>query len=265
MSDLYENINKLYEEMGFFEKYGGSLLMTIVIIIVFFILVSYYYVKSKMKTIQDNWADEKCDPSVIPFAGIINGPKDGSAMEYTGDNFTQCMNNTLEGVADTAMEPVYYSVSLANEAMNGVSDAINDIRNMSNKLRNNISDFAKDVMSRILSILMPILKVLIKMKDAFQKVNGVMGTAIFSLMGAYVSLRALMNSIAEIIVGILIIILVVIGVGYGLMSFIFTYPIGLTMVIVNTIIFLAISIPLTLIQIYMGDLMKLSFPSIPSI
>ena len=265
MDFLYDKINKLYEKAGFLEKYGGSLVMTIIIFFVFFILISYYYIKSKMKNIQQNWAEEKCNPSVIPFAGMINPPPDGSSMQYTGENFNECLNNTLEGVADVAMEPIQYSVSIINSFMEGVMDAINALRDLLSRIRNSIGDFAKDVMARILSILMPILFVLIKMKDSFQKVNGVMGTAIFGLLGAYDTLRSLMNSIAEFIVLILIIIAAIIYVGIGLSYNIFTFPIGIVMIIVNTIIFLLILIPFVLIEVYMSDLMQLNFPSPPAL
>jgi len=265
MDYLYKRVNKLYETAGFLEKYGGSIVMTVIIILVFFILISYYYIKSKMTSIQQNWSEEKCNPAVIPFAGLINPPQDGSSMDYTSENFNQCLNNTLEGVADVAMEPIHYSVSIANEVIEGAGSAINDLRNMLSSLRDKLSEFSKNAMARVLGILMPVLHIFIKMKDAFQKVNGVMATSIFGLMGAYDTLRALMNSIAEIIVIILFIIFAVIMVGMGLTYNIFTFPIGISMVIVNVIIFLLILIPFILIQIYMSDLMKLNFPTPPSL
>jgi hypothetical protein len=95
MDYLYKRVNKLYETAGFLEKYGGSIVMTVIIILVFFILISYYYIKSKMTSIQQNWSEEKCNPAVIPFAGLINPPQNGSSMDYTGENFNQCLNNTL--------------------------------------------------------------------------------------------------------------------------------------------------------------------------
>lgn len=262
--NLYEKLNDLYDSKGFLEKYGGSLVMTIIIILVFFILISYYYILSKMDSIQQNWAEEKCNPTVLPFAGLINPPPKGSAMDYTEENFNQCINKTLEGVAEVAMEPVHYSVSLANDVADGAMDAINKIRDMTSKLRSDIANFSKNVMSRILNIMMPLLFALMKMKDGFQKVNGIMGTTIFALMGAYDTLRSLFNSIGWLIVAILIIIWVVINIGMVLASFLLTSPIGVPMVAINTIFFLLILIPFILIEVYMGGLLQLSFPSVPT-
>lgn len=263
MDYLYNRVNKLYETAGFLEKYGGSIVMTVIIFLVFFILISYYYIKSKMTSIRQNWSEEKCDPAVIPFAGLINAPQDGSSMDYTSENFNQCLNNTLEGVADIAMEPIHYSVSIANEVIEGAEVAINDLRNMLSKMRDNISNFSKNAMARILSIMIPIIHIFIKMKDAFQKVNGVMATSIYGLMGAYDTLRSLMNSIAEIIVVVLFLIFALIMIGIGLTEFFLTFPIGIGIIVPNLIIFLLILIPFILIQVYMSELMQLSFPSPP--
>ena len=217
-----------------------------------------------MKEIQLNWPQEKCNPAVIPFAGLINSPAGGSSMDYTSENFNQCLNNTLEGVANIAMEPLYYTLNIANNVVMGIIDAINALRNIFDKIRNDIANFSQDVYKRIMSLFMPLLYMLIKMKDGFQKVNGVMGASIFSLLGAYETIRSLLNSIGSLIVLILIIIMIVIFIGIGLTYNIFTWPIGISMIIVNTIMFLCISIPLILIEVYMGDLLKLSFPSIPA-
>ena len=263
MDYFYKSINNLYEKKGFLEKYGGSLVMTIIIILVFFVLVSYFFIISKMETIKQDWPNQRCKPSVIPFAGIINAPEGQSKQEYTNQNFNECMNDTLEGVADTAMQPVYYSLSVIQEVANGITDAINSMREMFDKLRDDIAAFGKEVYARSLNFLMPILLLFIKLKDSFNKVNGVMGVAVFSLLGAYDTLRSLFNSVAELTLVIILFLMVLIMIGYSLMSNPFTIVPGIMMVIINLIPFLILTTILILISIYMSDLMQLSFPGIP--
>jgi predicted PurR-regulated permease PerM len=263
MDYFYKSINNLYEKKGFLEKYGGSLVMTIIIILVFFVLVSYFFIISKIETIKQDWPNQRCKPSVIPFAGIINAPDGQDKQEYTNQNFNQCMNDTLEGVADTAMQPVYYSLSVIQEVANGIMDAINSMREMFDKLRNDIAAFGQEVYARSLNFLMPILLLFIKLKDSFNKVNGVMGVAVFSLLGAYDTLRSLFNSVAEMTLVIILFLMVLIIIGYSLMSNPFTIVPGIMMVIINLIPFLILTTILILISIYMSDLMQLSFPGIP--
>lgn len=266
MDYLFDKVNNLYEQKGFFEKYGGSLVMTVIIILVFFVLISYFYIKTKMDTIKQNWPEERCKPSVIPFAGLINAPADQSAADYTTQNFNDCMNTTLEGVADTAMQPIYYSVDLVNQFMSGLTDAINALRSMFDNLRNSITAFGQEVNSRILNIIMPIIFIFSKMIDGFQKVNGVMGTAVFGLMGAYDSMVSLFQSVGDLIILILLIFVALIIVGFALSYNPFTVFIGVPMVLVNTIFFLLISIPLILIEVYMSGLMPIHFdiPGLPT-
>lgn len=266
MDYFYEKINKIYDQNGFLEKYGGSLVMTVIIILVFFVLISYFYVRTKMDTIKQNWPEERCKPSVIPFAGLINAPDDQNASDYTAQNFNDCMNTTLEGVADTAMQPLYYTVDLANQIINVIAEGLDAIRSMFDNLRNSITAFGQEIYARILNIIMPLIFVFVKMIDGFQKVNGVMGTAIFGLMGSYDTMSSLFQSVGDLIILILLIFVALIIVGFALSYNPLTVFIGAPMVLVNTILFLLISIPLILIEVYMTGLMPIHFniPGLPT-
>ena len=69
-------IKEVYEKTGYLDKYGGSVVATFVIFLIVFVILSYYYIQSNIKPLKANWAKEKCKPYVIPFAGIINAPRD---------------------------------------------------------------------------------------------------------------------------------------------------------------------------------------------
>ena len=84
MSDsIFNVINKIYNKAGFLEKYGGSLWLTIILIIVFFVAISYFNVMNNIQPIKADWLNQRCSPSVMPFAGIINKPDNQSAFEFT--------------------------------------------------------------------------------------------------------------------------------------------------------------------------------------
>ena len=73
--------NKAYKKNGYLDKYGGSVIATAFTLLFFFIIFSYYYVQSKIEPIRQNWANERCKPEVMPFAGMINAPKGTSASD----------------------------------------------------------------------------------------------------------------------------------------------------------------------------------------
>ena len=86
-----KNIEKLYKKSGYLDKYGTSLLITTIILYSFFLAGAYYKVKQEMLPIRADWLNQRCNPAVLPFAGIINAPKGTSAMSYTASNFSGCL------------------------------------------------------------------------------------------------------------------------------------------------------------------------------
>ena len=68
----FKKINELYNKKGFIDKYGADIWLTIIICLIFFCITSYYYVLNNIEPIKANWANEKCNPAVLPFAGLIN-------------------------------------------------------------------------------------------------------------------------------------------------------------------------------------------------
>ena len=89
MTNIYKSIGTLYDDVGFSEKYGGSILITGITIIVFFLLVSYFNIMINVEPIKKDWVNQRCNPGILPFAGLINPPPGVSAFKYTSDNFAQ--------------------------------------------------------------------------------------------------------------------------------------------------------------------------------
>ena len=93
-----ENIKKMYEKVGYFDQYGGSVILFILVSIVLFLLISYCYIMINAQPIIDDWANQRCKPNVIPFAGLLTHPEGVSASDYTKQNFTYCTQNILSSI-----------------------------------------------------------------------------------------------------------------------------------------------------------------------
>ena len=89
---------KAYKKDGYLDKYGGSVVATALTLFFFFLIFSYYYIQDKMEPIRRNWSNERCKPSVMPFAGWINKPEGKTATEFTSENFMQCTTQILSGI-----------------------------------------------------------------------------------------------------------------------------------------------------------------------
>ena len=73
-----------------------------------------------VQPIKDDWINQRCKPSVIPFAGLINAPEGTSVTDFTKENFDYCTQNIVKGVTGNAVQPLTFATSMLNELL--VSD-----------------------------------------------------------------------------------------------------------------------------------------------
>ena len=221
MSDsIFKVINKVYEKAGFLEKYGGSLWLTIILILVFFVAISYYHVMNNIQPIKADWLNQRCNPSVMPFAGIINKPEDQTAFEFTASNFNNCIYNILTDIINIFLAPLYYLVNVMTETLNMISEALQAVRKVFDSIRQSLTSVSSEIMGRTLNFLIPLQAILMKIRNMFDQTQGIMTAGIFTLLGTYDTIIATVTGIVQIITAILLglasIIIVLFAIPFGL-------------------------------------------------
>jgi hypothetical protein len=254
-----QNIKKMYEKLNYFDQYGASVLLFIIITIIISIVISYCFVKINAQPIIDDWPNQRCKLNIIPFAGFITHPDDISASDYTYQNFTYCTQNILSSITGTMLEPITFTVNLLNKILDDMKDSINSIRAMFDKIRTFFQTMAQELMSRIINTMVPLQQIIISFKDMIGKVQGTMTAGLFTLLGSYYTLKSLMGAIAQFIITILIALAVMIMVFW-------LVPFTWGAAIANTVIFIAIAIPMAIILAFMVDVLNVQTTlSIPSV
>jgi len=107
-SAFSEYIDKLYDKATYLDKYGGSVIVTCVTLFIFFLIFSYFYVQSKIKPIRLDWMNQKCNPAVIPFAGMINAGPGENKIEFTAKNFSECTTSILAEIIQFFLQPIHF-------------------------------------------------------------------------------------------------------------------------------------------------------------
>lgn len=214
MDTIYYSINKLYDKAGYLDRYGGDLYIAIIVFSLFFLIFSYYAVMTRLRPIRANWVKERCNPSVVPFAGLIYRPKGKSVMQATADNFAECGQTVTRNIAGYALQPLLYVITTMNTMFAEMANAVNSARGMFNKVRNGVTEVGQDVMGRSLNIVAPIQNVMANSKAAFGKASGIGASAIYTLYGSYLALKAMIGSIIQFIIVILISLAVLIGISW---------------------------------------------------
>jgi hypothetical protein len=202
-----------------------------------------------VQPIKDDWVNQRCKPSVIPFAGLINTPEGTSATDFTKDNFDYCTQNIVKDVTGNAVQPLTFATTMLNQLFDGIKQSINGIREMFNKVRVSLQAVAQEIMGRIINVTIPLQQIIIGLKDILSKVQGTMTAGLFTLLGSYYTLKSLMGAIAQLIVTILI------GLA-AMIAALWAVPFTWGAAAANTAIFLAISVPMALILSFMTNVLK---------
>jgi len=252
MSDMessYKKLKNMYDGLSYFDQYGSSLLLCIIITIVLFILVSYCFALIYAQPIKDDWVNQRCNPSVIPFAGIINAPTGQSVTDFTKENFDYCTQNVVKGVTSNAVQPLTFVTSAIMTIFNKIQDGINKVREMFNKIRLQIRAVGEEIMGRLMNMMIPLQQIIIGMKTMLSRTQGILTAGLYTLMGSYYTLGSLMGSIAQMIVTILVALAAMIAAFWAV-------PFTWGLATANTAIFLAISIPMIIILSFMTSKLK---------
>lgn len=260
--DINQNINNLYKNEGFFDIYLSDALIAFFLCLLFLLGFMYFHTMNHIKPIIADWSNQRCSPSVIPFAGLINNGPTTTPLEFTTNNFTSCMHTAISSMTANIFQPLNYLINSFSKVFNDLSEAMVAVRAEFDKIRNTIQMFSSDVMDRGLNITMPILNMIIGMKTMMAKVTGVLAATQYTLFGSYLSLKSLflyfINVINDILIGLVasIVALFIIGILFP--------PIELV-ALGSSAIMLAILVPTILIQQFISNIFKVHTASLPSV
>ena len=270
MDNIYSRINKLYSTKGFMDRYGLDVWITTIFCLVFLVAIAYFHVMNNIVPIKEDWNNQKCNPAVIPFAGIINNTSDTETnLEFTASNFTGCINTILSNIVGYAFQPFYYLMNLINTEFQNLLGAVNSIRGEFDTLRNNVADISDDIMSTALNTTMPITQATIVGKDIGGKAVGSIAATIYSFFGMILGTESAFSSVVSGLWSSIFILVGAIAVTLLLAAGLFAaglFPAGAVaagVAAADTVILIAASILYSLLAIIASDAFNLAIPSAP--
>tara|TARA_Y100000389_G_scaffold186777_1_gene207504 strand:- start:3025 stop:3954 length:930 start_codon:yes stop_codon:yes gene_type:complete len=161
---------------------SSDLFLSIFIILIFIGLYLINILGVGIKNIEKNWSLYRCNPLVIPFAGLFG--KD------IGTNFTYCIQNMQQSFMGELLQPIHYSMGVMGSIGNELTSALTAVRAFFNKIRTFITNIIQQVMGVFLNILISIQKLTIDMKDMFSKTLGIMATLLYILQGSLMTMNS---------------------------------------------------------------------------
>jgi hypothetical protein len=275
---MKEKINKIFKELTYNDLNGGSIFISALLIIIFVGLTTYFFIQINLKLLQENWPRNRCNPLLMPFAGLIMPQSDQSALEYSQENFTYCSTSILRKLANLATRPLQLMEESILKMQNLLLEAVFAIIRLINLLKEYLADLLKSIFNKFQNILIAQTKASLLIGDIMNRSNGMltnqfylavqiwntfgsaMNTMWFNIMTFFSILFAILYGIAPIIMkmGAAAAVLLLIPFGFGVIP---AGIINFTSILLAKVTFYSIValIVICLLTIWIGPVINIVF------
>jgi hypothetical protein len=256
-----EQINTLYSThaQSYLGNYGTDVAITVVVVLGVLAYVASTSYEGVMKQAKHNWAQNKCDPIYMPFAGAIM-PQPGQSYATTNSqNFDYCMQKDFSGFISVLLMPLEYVAFLILTSV----DLLLNITLLSLKLVSALkvsvaksNDTMNDKLHRVAG---PMVVMVAKFRDALAKVNATVLTAVYTSLTVYDIIQSGMLNVLTITVDMLMSIIAVVEVMFVVAIVLImtpAFPIGIALFAVASTTVWAVIIPTIIIYALLRAFVK---------
>ena len=247
MESSISYVNKLYDNLSFFELHFQSILVVLLVSTVVIIIASASKIMSKSNVLKRDWEAERCKPNIMPFAGIINKPVGQTIAEYTLTNFNYCINKVLSSKFEMAAAP--FNLDGVNASMlsgaGSVDLSFNTSYNMFGDIQWNVSKSFDDIKNKLANSMVPVQQTLFAVQDMFYRMQAVLVSGVYTSLGNSLILKSLIAQMLDSVSKIFYLLLVII-------TALFVIPGTQGLAVASTAIALPLLVTTAAINISMG-------------
>lgn len=152
-------------------NFYSNLFFLVILTIVFIIILFNVFAGGFLANIVNNWPKYRCNPMVMPFAGLFG-------YDAT-ENFDFCMKNIFQSNAATVLGPVYGLMSSFTDIAGTISNSANSFRYLIANLLNGMERLMSSYRDRFQGLLFAIRMSYIKMFNLMGRLYGTFYAIIF--------------------------------------------------------------------------------------
>lgn len=251
-------IQKIYNKDTYFKKYGTSIFGCIIFIFILILIITFCNIWKKRNEIRDDWINQRCNPSIFPFAGFINAPENVSIVDFTLQNFTECIQNQVETTTAIGTQPLNVITSGLTSIYSIVSECVLSIVEMIAYLRDSLTNFFNSVFQLLLNYLIPFQQINFAIVDIIKRALAMLYTIVMIFVAFVGSIKDMFGSLIQILLtsyGILILLFV---------SLLFFLPAALLVLGPLSIVVLALLAIIVIFVLFYAEVFGGLPPYIPS-
>lgn len=147
-------LNELFQYIGRFIQIIYSKLLTekrsifyiLTYLIVFYCVFMGTKLYYKRNEISQNWDQYKCQPLILPVAGLFKGD---NFFKFTRENFTNCYWLITKEYFYILIKPIKYAIDTITKILGDASNSLNQLRNMAKLIRELFQKMIAEVFEKI--------------------------------------------------------------------------------------------------------------------
>jgi hypothetical protein len=254
-------INDLYSThaQSYLGNHGLDLAITVVLVAATLSIVAGTSYAAVMKQAKDNWAQNKCDPIYMPFAGAIM-PQPGQSFATTNvNNFNYCMQKDFSAFISVLLMPIEYVAFLILTSVDVLLNVVLLALKLMSALKLSVAKSNESMYDKLHRTAAPMVVMVAKFRDALAKVNATVLTAVYTSLTVYDIIQSGILSVMSIAVDLLIAVVVIIQVMFVLAIVLImtpAFPIGIALFAVASTAIIAVVIPTIIIYAFLRAFVK---------
>jgi hypothetical protein len=143
LNELIGFIQSIYSKIADEKQSLYTIIVYSIIFFLVFIATKIYYTKD---VIINNWDKYKCQPYIIPVAGLFKGD---NFIQFTRENFTNCYWETSKNYFGILIKPIKYMFDTITKVLGDASNTLNRLREMAKLLRELFQKMIAEVFDKI--------------------------------------------------------------------------------------------------------------------
>ena len=224
---------------------SSAIAQSVIIVALWGVGLSYYFVKSHATEIKKNWAVRRCDPRVIPFAGMINAPPGTDVGGYTAQNLAGCLREFGKEAAQEATAPAHFLISSLDNTTKMLGDSVQGARQAVNGIRGSMQKITNTATTRIYNTALPIVGTGITTKSTLNKAQAVTGIGMLAGQGGIDMASSFIGASQEFLIAMAMI-MIATGTGLVEIPFCLGCPVGIPLLALGAAI-IAVCIAMAII------------------
>lgn len=154
---------------------GSDIGATILIIVLVFLLIILNVVYVMKSQIEKNWVKYRCNPMVIPFAGLFG--------KNSMQNFTFCIQEIQKNYMSFVMAPTHFNLQTISSNGEKMAGSLNNMVKFISNLRSMFGNVASGIFGVFMNIIIEFQRLIIGISDLTGKLMGLVITLLYLIEG----------------------------------------------------------------------------------